>query len=109
MLGFGRHDDSRPERPRYEPEVIPPLHERADSGVFVFVDRHGNTRRVTFRPPGPVAVMIALALFGVAAAAGLIMLLGFVLVWIPAIIALIAVLALASYVRRFSWRWRRRP
>jgi hypothetical protein len=108
MLGFGRHD-TRPERPRYEPEIIPPLRERTDGGVFVFVDRYGNTRRVTFRPPGPLAVIIALALFGVAAAAGLLMLLGFVLVWIPAIAALIAVLALVGYFRRFSWRWRRRP
>ncbi len=107
MLGFGRHDDSRPERPRYEPEIIPPPDERTEGGVFVFVDRYGNTRRVTFRPPGPFAVMIALALFGVAAAAGLLMLLGFVLVWIPAVIALIAALALVGYIRRFSWRWRR--
>ena len=100
--------DSRPERPRYEPEIIPPADERPDGGVFVFVDRYGNTRRLSFRTPGPVGVMIALALFGVALAAGLVMLLGFVLVWIPAVIALIAGLAFVGYVRRFSWRWRHR-
>jgi len=96
-----RHD-SRPERPRYEPEIIPPAAERESGSVFIFVDRHGHTR--TFRPPGPLAIMFALALFGVALAAGLFMLLGFVLVWIPAVIALIAGLALAGSIRRFFWR-----
>ncbi len=105
MRGNHRHG-SRPERPRYEPEIIPPAAERTDGGVFVFVDRYGNTRRFTFRPPGPLAVVIALVLFGIAAAAGLLMLLGFVLVWIPAVIALILGLALAGYVRRFFWRRR---
>lgn len=107
MRGIHRHD-SRPERPRYEPEIIPPASERTEGSFFVLVDRYGNTRRFAFRPPGPLTVIIALALFGVAAAAGLLMLLGFVLVWIPAVIALIVGIALAGYVRRFSWPWRRR-
>jgi hypothetical protein len=105
MRGPNRND-SRPERPRYEPEIIPPAHERTDGGLFVFIDRYGQARRIPFRPPGPLAVIIALALFGIAVAAGLLMLLSFVLVWIPAIIALIAALALAGYVRRFFWRRR---
>ncbi len=106
--GSHRHDP-RPERPRYEPEIIPPADERTDGGVFVFIDRHGQTRRVTFRPPGPLTLILILAVFGLAVAAGLVMLLGFVLVWIPAVIALIAGVALAGYVRRVAWPWRRRP
>ena len=107
MRGFHRFD-SRPARPRYEPEIIPPAHERAESGVFVFVDRYGHARRFAFRPPGPLAIVIALVLLGVVAAAGLVMLLGFVLLWIPAVIALIVAFAFAGYIRRVSWRWRGR-
>jgi hypothetical protein len=99
-----------PERPRAEPEIIPPPYRRtrADGAdVFVYVDEHGHTRRATFKLPGPFAIILALLIIGLIAAVVLVALLGLVLIWIPIVLIMIGMLVLAAPIRRF-WRRLRR-
>ncbi len=120
-------DRLTPEKPRSEPEIIPPG--RGDgspwsqdtrwpdefragegdpgaqaSGVFITVDEQGRTRYRTFTPPGPFTIGIVLALIGLIGAAILMLALGFVLFLIPVVAVVIAALALSGRVR--TW-WRR--
>jgi hypothetical protein len=120
-------DRLTPEKPRSEPEIIPPgrgddspwskdtrwpdkLRGREGdpdalaSSVFITVDEQGRTRYRTFTPPGPFTIGIVLALIGLIGAAILLLALGFVLFLIPVVAVVIAALALSGRVR--SW-WRR--
>ena len=58
-------DNPRPERPRVEPEILPPdgdepIGRGMPPRMFVFVDREGRTRFASFRPPGPLTLVLAL-------------------------------------------------
>ena len=102
-----RPRDSTPERPSAEPEVLPPENNTArwrgrGPGVFVFIDRLGHTRRLTFAPPGPLAIILALLIVGAIATAVLLVLLGFVLVWIPVSLTLVAAVVLVGAWRRLT-------
>ena len=98
-------DEPRIERPRYEPEIIPPAHERRrfheSENVFIFTDREGRTRRVT--PPRPLTVFLVLALFVLISSVILALLLGALLIWIPVAATIILVMLAAAYVRG-AWR-----
>jgi hypothetical protein len=95
-----------PEQPRHEPEIIPPGYRgpSPDGGVFVYVDEHGNTRRATFKAPGPFFIIVVLLTVGLIAAIAMVALLGLVLIWIPVVVVMIAALVLSGTIR--SW-WRR--
>jgi hypothetical protein len=95
-----------PEQPRTEPEIIPPGYrgQPPDGGVFIYVDEHGNTRRATFKAPGPFAIIVVLMIVGLIAAIALVALLGLVLIWIPVVVVMIAALVLSGTIRRY---WRR--
>ena len=98
--------DSLPEQPNVEPEILPPdgsnAHFRGRGpGVFIFMDRLGHSRRVTFAPPGPLAIILAILAIGAAATAVLVVLLGFVLVWVPISLGLVAAVLLLGLWRRF--------
>ena len=100
-------DDSVPEKPRQAPEIIPPDGDEPFARgmpprVFMFVDRHG--RFASFRPPGPLTLLLALVIIGAICASIVVLLLGFVLVWIPAAVLVIAGLAFSGQIRAF---WRR--
>lgn len=100
-----RPRDSMPERPSAEPEVLPPevgtAHWRGRGpGVFVFIDRLGHERRIRFAPPGPLAIILAVLVVGAIATAVLLVLLGFVLVWIPVSLMLVAAVVLTGLWRR---------
>jgi protein-S-isoprenylcysteine O-methyltransferase Ste14 len=98
--------DPPPEQPRFEPEILPPDDEtvsRPRSRVFLYVDENGRQRFAALRPPGPLTVLLALVILGAIAASVLVLVLGFVLIWIPAAILVIAALAFSSHIRA-AWR-----
>lgn len=100
-----RPRNSLPEQPSPEPEILPPdggtAHWRGRGpGVFVFIDRFGHARRMTFAQPGPLAIILAVLAVGAIATAVLLLLLGFVLVWIPVSLALVAAVVLTGLWRR---------
>jgi hypothetical protein len=94
-------DHSGPERPRSEPEIIPPG--RDDSRIFVSID-DGAGGRVYVARPGPFSIILALLIVGLIVAVVLAALLGFVLIWIPVLIVLIAAAFLSASIRHY---WRR--
>jgi hypothetical protein len=102
--------DPLPEQPRAEPEIIPPPElgtarwRGRGPGVFILIDRLGHTRRITFAKPGPLAVILAVLAVGAVATAVLLVLLGFVLVWIPLSLTIIGGLALTGFIRGFRRR-----
>jgi hypothetical protein len=107
--------ESAPEQPRQEPEIIPPGSSHAagartadNENVFVYVDREGRTHRVDVKTPGPFVVILVLLALALAAAVVLGIVVGTLFFLIP-----IAAIALASliaflYARRFWYRLRGR-
>jgi hypothetical protein len=97
-----------PERPRVEPEIIPPGRERktprdaADYG-WSFEQREG-VQRIYIARPGPFSIILGLLILGFVAALVFVVLAGIVVLWVPILIGMI-LLALASAAIR---RWRRR-
>ena len=81
-------NDQPPERPRVEPEILPP--ERSDprrtSGIFVRVDQLGGVRRVIIPRPGLPSIMFALLVIALVAALVFVALAGLILFWIPILI-----------------------
>ena len=92
----GMANDQPPERPRVEPEILPP--ERSDgpprpAGVFVRSDQLGGVHRVFIVRPGLPSILFALLILALIAALVLLVLAGLVLFWIPMlIIGLLAVI-----------------
>ena len=91
-----------PERPKVEPEIIPPGERgpspRGASWVWMSSGR-GQGRAVKFETRGPLALLTALLMLGLGSAVVLALLLGLVLLWIPVSIA-IAIAILWSFLRR---------
>src|SRR5262245_3658377 len=91
-----------PERPKVEPEIIPPgaggPSPRGASWTWVSSGR-GQGRTVKFESRGPLGLVAALLMLGVGSAVVLALLLGLVLLWIPVSIA-IALAILWSFLRR---------
>lgn len=106
-----REGSPEPERPRFEPEIIPPdrpdpwtrSDPRTERGrVWVRVERGGWR---TFTPlPGPLVLILALLAAGLTFAVILLILLGAVLFVVPAVIIAILAAVLTGSVRS---RWRR--
>jgi hypothetical protein len=100
------YDPNRPERPRVEPEIIPPDGDRDQAnwrrppwrrGGF---DNVRGTHRVYVGRIGPFG--IALLLLAIAAIIAIVMIavLGAVLIWIPVLVAAIVLTALFRLFRR---------
>ena len=94
-----------PERPRSEPEIIPPGRPAGDGDGFVWtaIDERGETHRIYVARPGPFSVIVALFLAGLALAAVVLVLLSIALFWIPVVIFIIAAFLLSGYIR-YYWR-----
>ena len=102
--------DRGPERPRFEPEIIPPLRAGADQSPYIWLSTAENsgTHRIYVARPGPFAIIAALAVIGLVVAAIVLVLLGAMLIWIPVVIFLISALLLRQYWRRLqNWLTRR--
>ena len=100
-------NDRPPERPRAEPEIIPvgsdeqPRHEPV--GIWVRVHEHDGVRRVVITQPGPTAIILGLLFLCLIAGIAFLVLAGFLLFWIPVVIAGI-LLAFAGAAIRHHWR-----
>jgi len=87
------------ERPKVEPEIIPP---GSPDGREARIWLTRGDRRVRFRhieTRGLLAIVLALLIFGVVLVALLIFLVGVVVLWIPMALGLAAVLTLLSLFR----------
>jgi hypothetical protein len=106
--------DSEPDRPRSEPEIIPPgQQDRRDrSHVFISIDENGGPRRVYMAQPGPLTIVLVLAVMGLIGVVALIVLLSVALIWIPVVIALVAAfvasMTFRHWLHRFRTWWARR-
>jgi hypothetical protein len=101
--------DSGPERPRSEPEIIPPDRAggRPRPRVWVSVDEGTDgVRRVYVAQPGPFTLILALVVLGLIAAIMLMVLLSVALIWIPVVIVLVATVVLTVTFRQYWWRFR---
>lgn len=95
----------RVEKPRYEPEIIPPGRAGAKrrSHIWMSIDESG-THRFYLARPGPFTIFVALVLAGLVVAAIVLLLLGVVLIWIPAVVLIVGALLLSVTIRSY---WRR--
>lgn len=91
-----------PERPRREPEIIPPDHSQAPWRAHSFSET-GGTQRIYVTRLGPFGgALLMLAIIAVAAIV-LLAFLGALLLWLP-LIALVVIIAAASgLLRRHRW------
>jgi uncharacterized protein YqhQ len=99
--------DRRPERPRSEPEIIPPGRRGARdefSSVFISVDERDGVRRVTIKHPGPFAIVLSLLALGLIIAVIFLLLAGIVLVWVPIVVAGLLLALIVGAVRYHWWR-----
>ena len=98
-----RPESDIPERPRVEPEIIPPGRgpRAEDENVFIYVDEQGRTHR---KPLNTFTILIVMVVAGIVAATALVLVVGFALVWIPIAVVAVAGLLLASRIQGF---WRR--
>jgi hypothetical protein len=99
-------DREQPERPRVEPEIIPP--ERGGRGTSrsepfwgpgVFTQQRG-THRVFVGRVGPFGIALLLLAIAAVVALALIVLVGAVLIWIPVIAVVAVAAAFAGLFRR---------
>jgi hypothetical protein len=109
-------DQGPPDRPRSEPEIIPP--ERGDrrqdggsqdgrSHVWVWVADREGMRQANVRLPGPFTIFLALAFVTLVVGGILILVLGAVLIWIPVFVLAVGALLIAAAARQYWWRFRR--
>jgi len=100
---MGERSASAPERPSSEPEILPPDHggrwsARRGSGIWIAVDTPDG-RRTAFAQPGPLSVFVGALVLCVIAALVFLFLLGALLIWIPVLVAVIAILLLSGLMR----------
>ena len=95
------------EKPRSEPEIIPPDHAgRTAQGtprMRVFVDTRG-TERVYVAKPGPLGIILVILITGILSVVMLILLLGAFLIWIPLVVLLGAVAVIVGLLRAYFQR-----
>jgi hypothetical protein len=90
-----------PERPKVEPEIIPPGQPGPSTGGgrWIWFARD-DARSFRIETRGPVAVLLALLVLGIVSAVVLALLLGLVLLWIPATLAVAAAILWSMFRRR---------
>jgi hypothetical protein len=95
------NNPDEPERPRVEPEIIPP-DRRQGSGwprpPYGF-ETHG-THRIYVSRIGPFGFALIMLVVGLLAALLLLILIGAALLWIPIVAAIVVVAALSGLFRR---------
>jgi len=110
--GMTSSDQGPSDRPRSEPEIIPP--DRRDGGrsdsqphVWVWVADRDGMRRANVTLPGPFTIFLALALVAMVAGLIVILVLGAVIIWVPIFVLAIVGLLIAAAARQYWWRFRR--
>lgn len=105
MYNNGDYDRGRVERPKSEPEIIPPDRgDRPPPNAWGGFERSARIHRIYIARPGPFSIFFALLITGLAVAAILLVLLGAVLLWVPVVIFVIAAFMLSGTIRHY---WRR--
>jgi hypothetical protein len=105
-------DQGPSDRPRSEPEIIPPDRKgggRGDSQshIWVWVADRDGMRRANVTLPGPFTIFLALALVAMVAGLIVILVLGAVIIWVPIMVLAIVGLLIAAAARQYWWRFRR--
>jgi len=100
---MARHPDE-PERPRAEPEIIPPDrggrgHQAGWPPAYGYTQMRG-TQRVYVGRIGPFGVVLIMLIVGLFAAVLLLLLIGAALLWIPVVAVLVIVAAVSGLLRR---------
>jgi hypothetical protein len=111
MYDNSRYSDrSPPERPRSEPEILPPDRSGGSnpSHIWLDFDQQGRTRRIYMGRPGPFSIFAALLIAGIIIAGIVLLLVGVVLFWIPVIVIAVGAAILAGTVRYYWYRLRGR-
>lgn len=97
-------DSNRPERPRLEPEIIPPDRTGSDwrqhAGRPDVSTLAGGAHRIYVTRLGPFGVALLMLVVGILAAVILLAVLGAVLLWIPVVALLLAAGAIFRLLRR---------
>lgn len=91
-----------PERPRTEPEIIPPGQRGPDGGRYPpygFRETQGM-HRVYVGRIGPFGFALMMLVAGLLAAIFLLLLIGTALLWIPIVAAVIVIAAISGVLRR---------
>lgn len=93
-------DQSRqpPQRPRFEPEIIPPGESHDPRGTRVFIDQT-TTEQIFVGKIGPFGLFMLALGIGAVIAVVLVLLLGAFLLWIPIVGLLIAAGLVAGVLR----------
>jgi hypothetical protein len=97
-------DSDRPERPRLEPEIIPPARSRRGSDWQQYVWRSqasaGETHRIYVTRLGPFGMALLMLVIGIVIAVILLATIGAILVWIPILALLLAAGVIYRLLRR---------
>jgi hypothetical protein len=104
-----RYPDHGPERPRSEPEIIPPGRDRPHgelSGIWIRVDERDGVHRVYLKRPGPFSIILALLAIGAIAVAIFLVVASLALIWIPIAVFIVAAFLLSGTIRYYWYRLR---
>jgi hypothetical protein len=95
-------DGKAPERPRVEPEIIPPDRTRSARRDPSYVEMDGTHRVYVTRigPLGGALLMLAIAVF---VAVGGLLLFGALLIWLPLVALILIIGAIAALFRPRRW------
>jgi hypothetical protein len=107
-----RYPDRGPERPRQEPEIIPPEiippgRESRDrlSSIFMRFEERDGVHRVYIARPGIGSIILGLLLIGLIAGVAFLIVAGLIILWVPILIGGILLALLSAAFRRSGW-WR---
>ena len=92
---------NQPERPRAEPEIIPPdRHGRRPwPSDYGFTQTH-STHRVYVGRIGPLGFVLAMLIVGLLGGVLVLLLIGAALIWIPLVVAFALVATISGLLRR---------
>ncbi len=104
MADNSASNSNEPERPRVEPEIIPPSrrgpYDRGDGWPPYGFTQMRGTHRVYVRRIGPFGFALIMLIAGLLAAVLLLILIGAALIWIPVVAVLVVIAAISGLFRR---------
>ena len=106
VMSNDRYPDRGPERPRHEPEIIPPDRDKraGQTGIFMRFEQRDGVHRVYLARPGLSSIILGLLLLGLIAGVAFLVVAGLIILWVPILIGGILLALLSGFFRR---RWRR--
>jgi hypothetical protein len=92
-------NSDEPERPRVEPEILPP-DRGGRNGWPPYGERAHGTQRIYVRRIGPLGFALLMLVVGLLAGVMLLVLIGAALIWIPVVAVLVIIAAVSGLLRR---------